>query len=431
MATVKFKAHKHHKKADGTINIKLVVYHKGERSYPDTDHYVVEKQLTKKYEVKDPDLNAILTSELGEYRMEISKLGRNKLNLLSAAELGELLLPDISSDSDKIDFISFGKALVSDLKEQKRFSYAGTLQAVINNLLDFKKTDVIFTQNITSELLMQFEDYLRKPHIQTRLNQFKAPVDVRQPAMGDAGIFATMKNFRILYKAAMSKYNNLETGELNIKNYPFANYKLIEPPEPVKRALEISYVKEIINCKGFKKGGRGEMAHAVFLISLYLCGMNAIDIYNLNEIKDGRVSYNRSKTKDKRSDKAYISIKIIPEVSYLLDQWLGKLSKRYSTPEIFRKAVAEGLKQVALKIQADKNENLVIMGMSPDAKLILFDFYSARHTVGNEAYNTLGFTEAEVGEVLNHTKPTITASYIKKMWVLVDKVQESFVGLLK
>ncbi len=45
MATVGIKIHKHHKKADGTYNVKIRIAHKGEKKYIDTPHFVVDKQL--------------------------------------------------------------------------------------------------------------------------------------------------------------------------------------------------------------------------------------------------------------------------------------------------------------------------------------------------------------------------------------------------
>ena len=54
MATVSAKVYEHHKKADGTYNVKICVYHKDERKFLDTNHYVVNKQLTKDYKIKDP-----------------------------------------------------------------------------------------------------------------------------------------------------------------------------------------------------------------------------------------------------------------------------------------------------------------------------------------------------------------------------------------
>jgi hypothetical protein len=48
------------------------------------------------------------------------------------------------------------------------------------------------------------------------------------------------------------------------------------------------------------------MAKEMFLLSLYLCGMNAVDFYYLEkeDIKKGRVEYNRTKTESRRKDGA-------------------------------------------------------------------------------------------------------------------------------
>ena len=45
MATVSAKVFEHHKKADGTYNVKICVQHKRLRKYLDTTHFVVKKQL--------------------------------------------------------------------------------------------------------------------------------------------------------------------------------------------------------------------------------------------------------------------------------------------------------------------------------------------------------------------------------------------------
>jgi len=45
MATVAIKIHKHHKKADGTYNVKIRITHKREKKYIDTPHFVGSKQF--------------------------------------------------------------------------------------------------------------------------------------------------------------------------------------------------------------------------------------------------------------------------------------------------------------------------------------------------------------------------------------------------
>ena len=68
MATVSAKVFEHHKKADGTYNVKICVHHKNLRRYLDTNHYVVMKQLTKDYKIKDPFIADKVELQLREYR---------------------------------------------------------------------------------------------------------------------------------------------------------------------------------------------------------------------------------------------------------------------------------------------------------------------------------------------------------------------------
>ena len=51
MATVCAKVFKHHQKTDGTYNVKIRVFHKNERKWIDTIHFVTDKQLSKKMDI--------------------------------------------------------------------------------------------------------------------------------------------------------------------------------------------------------------------------------------------------------------------------------------------------------------------------------------------------------------------------------------------
>jgi len=75
MATVSAKVFKHHKKADGTFNVKICLYFKGVRKYMDTNHFVSERQLNKRYKVNDKFINTLIEKTLQEYRETISELG--------------------------------------------------------------------------------------------------------------------------------------------------------------------------------------------------------------------------------------------------------------------------------------------------------------------------------------------------------------------
>lgn len=74
MATVSAKVYEHHKKVDGTYNVKICVHHKSERKFIDTVHFVVRKQLTKDNKVKDPFIADKVEQQLRDYRKIISEL---------------------------------------------------------------------------------------------------------------------------------------------------------------------------------------------------------------------------------------------------------------------------------------------------------------------------------------------------------------------
>lgn len=108
------------------------------------------------------------------------------------------------------------------------------------------------------------------------------------------------------------------------------------------------------------------------MLSFYLCGINAVDLYNctVENIDNGRINYNRSKTKGKRKDDAFISIKITKKSRPLLKKYLGRLSYRYKTYVGLDAAINDGMKQLRL-ITGIKNVT----------------FYYARHTFAKFVFN--------------------------------------------
>lgn len=55
------------------------------------------------------------------------------------------------------------------------------------------------------------------------------------------------------------------------------------------------------------------------LLSFFLIGINTVDLYNCTGIQNGRLIYNRTKTKNRRQDKAKIDIRIEPEALALIE----------------------------------------------------------------------------------------------------------------
>jgi len=91
MATVGINIFKHHKRKDGTYNVKIRIIHRGEKKYIDTPHFVFAKQLNSKFEIKDPMVGRLINETLADYRKTISELGE-KLELFNAESLKNYLI---------------------------------------------------------------------------------------------------------------------------------------------------------------------------------------------------------------------------------------------------------------------------------------------------------------------------------------------------
>ncbi|MDP9079053.1 MAG: site-specific integrase [Bacteroidota bacterium] len=409
MATVGIKIHKHHKKADGTYNVKIRVAHKGEKKYIDTPHFVVDKQLTAKCTLKDATLKQILSKTLDDYRVTISNLGP-KLELFNA----ETLRDHLRGKDEPMDFFKFCSDHIATLKNHGRKGSAGTLNTVLLSLKDYFKGNVLSPLEINEWMLCAYEKYLRAERKLERKNQGKL-VTRTVKGMGDAAVHNHFRDLRILFKAAMKFYNKPQIGEIRIPYCPFDNYKIVDAPETRKRNLTIEQLKAIRDCK-VPDDSRAELAQDLFMLSFYLCGMNAVDLYNLrlSNIVKGRVEYNRSKT-IRRSDKAFISIKLIKEAKPLLDKYLEKLHTRYNSFENLDRAINEGMRSV--------NENAKLSGIT---------FYWARHTFANLGRNKCRMSKDDVGLALNHVDQgnKTTDIYIEKDWSIVDEVQSKVIALL-
>ena len=411
MATVCAKILKHHLKADGTYNVKIRITHKNEKRYIDTDHYVTEKQLSKNMAIKDPIINRKVNQKIDDYRVAISELGE-KLEFFSAEALRDYLC----NKNTEINFIQFCDDHIRQLRKDKRDGTASNHTTVRNSLADFFKREKISILEITAVMLKSYERFLRGKRTMTRVNQLGKEVTTDSNGLTDSGLHNHMRDLRTLFNAAREKFNDDDLGIIKIPHYPFKKYKIGSPPETEKRNIAIRQIKMIRDCQT-KPGSRAELAKELFMLSFYLCGINAVDLYYCTKenINKGRLDYNRSKTEDRRKDNAFISIKIIDEAKPLLDKYIGVLSARYTTSNGLDTALSKGLKQLRK-----------ITGI-PD-----ITFYWARHTFANSARNDCRMSVDDIALALNHIDNghRITDIYIAKDWKIVDEVQFSVISLL-
>ena len=411
MTTINSTILKHHRKTDGTYNVKICLRHKGNNAFINTQHFVDESSLTKDLKILNKTINTSVERTVIGYRKAIEKLGR-RTKFLEIKELKKYLI-----DIDRhVDFIDFCRLHINDLKQKNKPRSASNYTTIVNSLIDFFGTEVVAIEEFNLRCLIDYERVLRSERILVRKNQFGKDVKTKSQGLSDAGVHNYMRDFKGLFSAARKYYNNPYLGSMLIPYDPFEDYTIIEPPQTRKRSLSLEQLKTIRDCK-VKSGSRAELARDLFMLSFYLCGMNAVDIYSREYIiENGRIDYNRSKTKIKRKDQAFISIKITGEAAPLLLKYETLWAERYKKINYLNAALSVGMRRVSQIINI------------PD-----LTFYAARHTFGNIARNTCRKSKDDVALAMNHVDQAykVTDIYLEKDWRIVDEVQEAVLDALK
>lgn len=413
MATIYYKIFKHHKKADGKYNIKYCLTHKGKQVYISSQHNVSDKQLIKtSMKLRDDKVLAEVLAEVVALERKAGLLGVG-IEHMTAKEVLQHITTDVAPD--QIDFIAFCRRHIAALKASGRDGTARSLQPVVNHLVDYFGSESVPVTEITSKALRGLESHLSRPGRIIRINQFGDEVSTSRPAMGQSGLHTTMRDLRVLFNACRREHNTeLHTA---ITHYPFDFYKLPKAGQPRKRGGDLS-TDDVARIRGLmaRQASRKELARDMFMLSFYLCGMNAKDIFGREwDIVDGRITYGRNKTRGLRSDGAIISVAVPEPAAELLDHYTARnLANRYAGYDTFLKAITKGMSEVSADIGKD------------------ITFYHARHTFATLAHNKCGFSKDEVAAALNHVDQSrrVTERYIARDWSVVDKVQAGVLGLL-
>lgn len=429
MATFKVCIFKHQKRQDNKYPVSIRICWKRQYSYLKTEYYVSDKQINKKtFEIKDPYLTNELNSRILNFEnIKIQKLGP-RIDLYSARDLVKYFEDTSRLGTDStIDFIAFAKEHCSKLEAKGRITTARPLKSAINAFRDYSNgREKIPITEITSKTLMGFADFLKGPREIKRKNQFGNTVVTQQKGLADISVADYITSLRTLFNAAIEKYNDPDKDEIRILHYPFKKYKINKNIEPEKRNLSAVQIRQIRDVKGLVLQ-RSILAKDLFMLSFYLLGTNPVDIYNAkaSQFKEGRFSYERKKTKARRADKAYISIKVEPEALPLFEKYrdlsgahVFSFYKMYTTSAIFVSNVDKGLKKVASSCGLE----------------IPLSTYYARHSLATIARNDCGISKDDINLLLNHAEADkgmkVTDAYLAKDWSMFDRANRKVLDLI-
>lgn len=419
MATFKAEIYAHHKKKDGTYNIKIRVTHNRQKRYLETPYHITKNDITQKtFKIKNQYYIDKTDQIIKEYRRKCDEIGVF-IKSMNIDQVIDLITKDSKQTKFDLDIISYGRDIVKQLEKSGRKGNALTYRNAINNLVKFTERENVSIHEITSRFVQNWIAWIQA-----------------QPARpgrkkGDRAQSLYPGTLRAIHNRAKEEYNNEDLGIINIPLSPFKKIPKISVAH--KRALDVDQLKKLMSLDYtlvLQPGNnRFNLAKDVFLLSFGLIGMNAVDLYNCDRYENGRITYQRTKTKNRRNDKALISIKVEPEVKPLFDKYRDPTGKRvfcfykmYSSVDSFTLAI-NGFDRT------DEKGNRHVVGLKKIGDLLgvkSLQFYAARHSWATIANNDAGVDKFTVHTALNHASEQmkVTDMYIKKSWDPIDRANK-------
>lgn len=303
----------------------------------------------------------------------------------SVTEIKKLLV-EVRSGSSKESLTDyFSRYAESRRTEKSREVYRYTLKTIRafdNEEVPFEKVNVIW--------LKAFDAHLEKQGvgINTRAIHFR--------------------NLRAVFNSAINE------DLIGLEYYPFRKFKIASSRKD-KEALTEEQLQRLIAYDTpypFRRTARD-----LFLLSFYMCGMNLVDLYHLDRLREGRAHFVRTKTSGKNINP--VSILVQPEAAEIIARYAGaehvlRFIEERATYDTFIHQVQRALRHIA--------KELGIEGLT---------FYWARYTWATLA-DKLGISEKEISKGLGHVDTSIAGKfYISYDWTKVDRANRTVLDYIK
>ena len=410
MLTIKAEIKKSELKVDGTYNVKIRFTLDRKVKRLSTNLFITSKDLTKSLKFKeDTSIKRAIDRLVLYYREQCFKLQLDQ-NHYSLDEIIEFLNGE-QEKQQTIDFIKFSREWIASTTIKGAPNYT----TAINALVRFIGKEELDINLITLDFLESFKAFLNKEReIRTKrlMQQGK-----RVPSNRSLSLY--LISIKKLFNEAKKKYNKKEKNLILIPNSPFMELEIPKQEATRKRAISADIIKKLWKLpykdmkKGYKSTCHYNLAKDCFILSFCLMGINSADLYNATEMEGYTIVYNRTKTKDRRLDKAQMKVDIPRLILPLVEKYKDKTGKRlfnfyqyYADEKDFNKAINYGLKEIGTILEIDDLE-----------------YYAARHSWATIALNKVGIDKYIVHAALNHIDDAmkVTDIYIERDFVNENK----------
>lgn len=408
MATFKAVVQKHQQRKDGKFPISIRVTNNRKSCYIPTGLYCSLGQINKKtFEIKDQFIIARLAQTMNDWEKRLLTIDSANIMSIGTKELKKIL----TNASKQIDFIeeSHEFILSNPLKWRK---LASNMHILREMGYEHMKID-----EFNSHFLRDLKEYLDKKSV---------PVVKNGIIVGHKHYSQNTKRdcvsvFCQVFRELQRKYNT--EFDMVISHNPFVNFKNYRIAQTAKRSMSIEQLRAFFDIPATIKSEIETID--LMRLSFCLCGMNLIDIFDLDKSafdrKNMRITYERHKTRDRSINRSLVSVRVEPEIYDIMHRY---------------KASDGNCKLFSFKnMRADYSSTFNIYKrverLCQKYGLDAITPYWFRHTWATIARNQCDVSKDDIDLCLAHSGNNPMADvYIAQDWSRVDKANRKVLDLV-
>lgn len=321
-----------------------------------------------------------------KYNEEINSLSKEGKSVTI-----DQLIQRVENPVKKITVLSYFQDRIDYFKEKGSSGNAEVYSTARNRLKDYLNSSDIKFSDIDKPFLKRYREWFERQEIR------------------DTSISVYLRTLRALYNSA------IDDGYAKIGEYPFGRNSVIGglSKDTEKRAISKNEVESI---KKLKVDGRLKRTQDFFIFGYHGWGINFIDIAYLKwtDVVDGRISYVRKKTRNKKQKK--ISFALTEPLERILSYYrpiTGIDPDNYIFPILNRHIHKSPYQQKSRirKVITQTNKDLKIIATKAKIKTKLTT-YVWRHAFASVLKNELNASVEVISEMMGHSDVETTAIYL-------------------
>lgn len=383
---ITFKPVVNYRRRDGTFAVRIRVTYARRSRYLPTTLVAYPEQLTRSGKIRDGALLAAADNLVRQMRTAAASLNPFALEGRDVDFVCDYIRQQLRGSSFRLDFFAFADEWLAN----KTPSTAGVYRTAVNAFARYLGERRLDVNDITRQLLQDFQ----------------RNADGLRPDRSEGANARQLALLGAIFAAARRRYNDGDV--VLIPRQPFDGLDLRRPPARGQRALDVQTMQRIIDARPDDR--RQAVALAAFVVSFGTMGANFADMYAARKFAGDVWKYERTKTRQRRADRARVEVVVDRRLAYHLSVLAG--AGAYWLPALRR---GNTIKTAAIAV------NRALRAWASANDLPPFSFYAARHTFATTARGVAGIEKATVDEMLAHVGDFALADiYAQRDWARIN-----------